>query len=874
MKTSKQIREQFLEFFKKNNHMIVDSAPVVLKDDPTLMFTNAGMNQFKDSFLGNKDPQAPRIADTQKCLRVSGKHNDLEEVGHDTYHLTLFEMLGNWSFGDYYKKESIAWAWELLTGVYGIDPDRLYPTIFGGDEDLGLGVDEEAKAEWKKFVPEDRILLGNKKDNFWQMGDTGPCGPCSELHMDVRSDEERNKVDARDLVNQDHPEVIEIWNLVFMEFNQLEDGSLVSLPAKNVDTGMGFERLCMVLQGVKSVYDTDVFKPVLDHLEDLFGVKYGAAKETDIALRVIMDHIRAITFTIADGQIPSATGAGYVVRRILRRASRYAYKFLNHDQPFLHDLVPILAKQFDGVFPEVKAQLDFIKKIIEEEEKSFLRTLERGTKKFEEYLESSVAANKVVDGEFAFTLFDRFGFPFDLTQVMAREQGWTVDEDEFNRLSKENKEKSRAATKLETGDWNEVQEMHGMPEFVGYDYLMDEVEIMRYRTVKAKKGNAYQLVLNKTPFYAEGGGQIGDTGVLTQNGTQIKVLDTKKENDLIVHFVDKLPENPGGSWKAEVDADRRRLVLANHSATHLLHAALRQVLGDHVEQRGSLVSDKVLRFDFSHFSKMSNEEIAEVERIVNAKIAQAIPLGEHRNVPIEEAKSMGAMALFGEKYGDAVRVIVFDPEYSIELCGGTHVKNTAEIRLFKIVSESSIAAGIRRVEALTSDNAFEFLDAQYQTVQEVSEALKNPADVVKAVNELVEKTRQLEKDIEKMNQEKVSGLQNALKAKVREVNGINLINEVIEVPSAKDMQALAFNLRNSLENALVVLGAAIDGKPLLNVIMTKDLEATGKFHAAQLIRDLAKEIKGGGGGQPFFASAGGKDTSGVPAAVKKIEELI
>lgn len=874
MKTAQEIRNAFLDFFKSKEHLIVPSAPVVLKDDPTLMFTNAGMNQFKDAFLGNKQAQAPRIADTQKCLRVSGKHNDLGEVGHDTYHLTLFEMLGNWSFGDYYKKESIDWAWELLTEVYKIPKDRLYVTVFGGDDAMGLPEDTEAYDYWKQWIAEERILKASAKDNFWEMGDTGPCGPCSEIHVDLRSDADRAAVPGASRVNQDDPRVVEIWNLVFMEFNRLEDKSLVSLPAKNVDTGMGFERLCMVLQNVDSVYDTAVFASTKAYLEKLFQVQYGQDELKDIAFRVIMDHIRAITFTIADGQIPASGGAGYVVRRILRRASRYAYQFLGRNEPFLYQLVPVLAEEFKSIFPEVHAQQNFIARILEEEEKSFIRKLEKGTEMFEEYLASHAGGDKTVDGAFSFKLFDTFGFPYDLTELMATEKGWKMDKAGYDAHMEAQKKRSQDAGKVEMGDWVEVHSMDAMPVFRGYETLELEAKLVRYRTVRGQKGNQYQVVLDEVPFYAESGGQVGDTGKLVSANETLQVLDTRKENDLIVLQVDKLPESPGGSWTATVDGDRRRLIRANHSATHLMHAALREVLGTHVEQRGSLVSDSVLRFDFSHFAKMTEEEIARVEAIVNAKIAAGISLDERRDVPIAQAKAMGAMALFGEKYGDAVRVIVFDPKYSVELCGGTHVANTAEIRYFKIVSEASSAAGIRRIEAYTSDRALAYLNNQVDSLNRIADLLKNPKDVVKAVEELANRNRDLEKEVERFNQEKVNGLQNDLRGKVKNRDGLNLLNEVVEIPSAKDLQALAFNLRNVLDNTVVVLGAVIDEKPLLNVILTKDLEASGKFHAAELVRKLATEIQGGGGGQAFFASAGGKNAAGIASAVKKAEELM
>lgn len=874
MKSAKEIRTSFLVFFESKSHTVVPSAPIVVKDDPTLMFTNAGMNQFKDNFLGLKPPKADRIANTQKCLRVSGKHNDLEEVGHDTYHHTMFEMLGNWSFGEYYKAEAIEWAWELLTEVYGIDKEKLYVTVFGGDEGDGLGVDEEAVNEWKKWVPEDRILKAGKKDNFWEMGETGPCGPCSEIHIDMRPQEEIAKIPGHKLVNEDHPQVIELWNLVFMEFNRKADQSLEPLPAKHVDTGLGFERLVRVLQGYDSNYDSDVFSPYKSWMEENLGQKYGESEDKDIAMRVIMDHLRAVTFTIADGQLPSNTGAGYVIRRILRRASRYGFQFLGQNQPFIHKMVPILAKEYDEVFPEVSKQVDFIVRILEEEEKSFLRTLETGTKKFEEYVGDASKKDKTIDGEFAFTLYDRFGFPIDLTQLMAREIGWDVGMAGFETGLKQQKERSRAASEQTTGDWTVVHETDDLPVFTGYETTEGSGRITQFRSVKTKKSNIHQVVLDNTPFYAESGGQVGDTGTISNGTETLKVLDVKKENELIVHFTDKLPQDATGDWTLTVDAERRRLIKANHSATHLLHASLRKVLGDHVEQRGSLVSDEVLRFDFSHFAAMTDEEIQKVEEMVNSRIAMAIALDERRDVPIDEAKKMGAMALFGEKYGESVRVIMFDQEFSTELCGGTHVNNTGEIRLFKLVTESSIAAGVRRVECLTSDGALAYLNGKENLLGELMETLKNPKDPVKAIAGLLEEKKALEKQLEAFNKEKISGLRESLKSKGREVGGLNLLNEVVEVGSADDLKTLCFNLRQSMENTLVVLGAVVNDKPMLQIILTEDLEASGKYNAGSLVRELAKEISGGGGGQPFYASAGGSNAAGLATAVKKIEEFI
>lgn len=874
MKTAREIRQKFIQYFENQGHKVVPSAPIVVKDDPTLMFTNAGMNQFKDLFLGNQQATSPRVADTQKCLRASGKHNDLEEVGHDTYHHTMFEMLGNWSFGDYYKKEAIEWAWDLLTNQLGIDPERMYVTVFEGDATDGLELDSEATDEWKKWIAPDRILQASKKDNFWEMGATGPCGPCSEIHVDVRSEEERAKVDGKTLVNEDHPEVIEIWNLVFMEFNRQEDGSLIPLPDKHVDTGMGFERLCMVLQGAKSTYDTDIFTPIKSFLETELGAKYGRSEEEDIAMRVVMDHIRAVTFAIADGQIPSTNKAGYVIRRILRRATRYAFQYLNHSRPFLYRLVPTMASIYKGVFPEVERQQEFISRIIQAEEVSFLRTLEKGIQQFEKYTEDKGSGDKTIDGDFAFKLYDAQGFPLDLTQLMAREQGYSVDEERFNVLMKEQRLRGKDVGQIKMGDWVEVAPMDVMPVFHGYDQLETTCSILRYRTLETKDGKAYQVVIDHTPFYSQSGGQVGDSGELTNGFQTLKVLDTKKENDLIVHFIDQLPSNAEGEWTAKVDANLRRLIKANHSATHLVHAALRDVLGNHVEQRGSLVSEKILRFDFSHFSRMTAEELKQVEDQVNEKIAASIPLEERRNVPIEEAKAAGAMALFGEKYGDSVRMIVFDPAYSVELCGGTHVANTQEIRYFKILSESSSAAGIRRIEAVTSDAALAYMADQLDLLNQVAAVLKDPRDLVKSVSDLVEKSKILEKELAKLAAEKVGDLKGSLEGKAIDKDGFKLINQVVEVPSANDLKGLAFDLGKSMDKAVILLGAKINDKPLLNIVITEELLKDSELNAGQLIREVAKAIQGGGGGQPHFASAGGKNVDGLQAAMDKIEELV
>jgi len=834
------------------------------------------MNQFKDLFLGTKSPESRRVADTQKCLRVSGKHNDLDEVGHDTYHHTMFEMLGNWSFGDYYKKETIEWAWKLLTEEYKLEVDRLYVTIFGGDKEDGLDVDLEAKEEWKKWISEDRILHYGKKDNFWEMGEVGPSGPCSEIHIDLRSEEDRKKVDGKTLVNADHPEVVEIWNLVFIQFNRKSDGSLEELPEKHIDTGMGFERLAMALQDKKSTYDTDIFDLTREFLETKTDYVYADAPEAQrIAMRVIVDHIRAIVFTIADGQLPSNTGAGYVIRRILRRASRYGFSYLGLKTPFMYQMVALLARQYEGVFPEVSAQQDYLEKIIRQEEDSFLRTLESGTQLFEKYLEDHKAKKKKeVEGAFAFKLYDTFGFPLDLTELMAREKGWSVDLKGFDALLKEQKERSRAATSFDTGDWVLVHPSDDLPSFLGYDTLETQTRILSYRTVKMKKKQLYQIVLEETPFYAESGGQVGDRGLLMKNGEKIKVLDTKKENELIVHVVDKLPREAEGSWTARVDEHLRDLTAANHTATHLMHAALREVLGNHVEQRGSLVNEKLLRFDFSHFQKVTEEEMEKVEKRVNDKIAQNISLVEYRSMPIEEAKGMGAMALFGEKYGDQVRVIVFDPDFSVELCGGTHVPQTSDIRLFKFVSEGSVAAGIRRVEAYTSDQAFAYLDDKAKKYDLIAALLKNPKNLEKAIADLNEKNRELEKEVQQLMSEKVQVLKKELRQKAEKIGPIEVIRERVDLSSADALKQLSFELKKVSTHTLIVLGAVINGKPLLSVILSDDLAEAKTYNAGQMIRDLAKEIKGGGGGQAFYATAGGKDVSGIDKALKKVEELL
>lgn len=870
---AKKIRSTFIEFFQSKQHQFVPSSPIVVKNDPTLMFTNAGMNQFKDYFLGNETPKFTRVANSQKCLRVSGKHNDLEEVGVDTYHHTMFEMLGNWSFGDYFKKEAIEWAWELLTEVYKLPKERLYVSVFGGDTGDQLEKDTEAFDIWNQIVPADRILFGSKKDNFWEMGDTGPCGPCSEIHIDLRSDAERSQVNGYDLVNNDHPQVIEIWNLVFMQFNRLADGSLKELPAKHVDTGMGFERLVRGIQNKSSNYDTDVFMPFIQAVEKKSGKKYGEDEKIDIAMRVIVDHIRAISFTIADGQLPSNNKAGYVIRRILRRAVRYGYTFLGFHKPFLYELVPLLSKNFGDIFPEVAAQEEFIAKVIMEEEASFLRTLDNGLKKLDQIKEDlAQSGEKVIDGKIAFELYDTYGFPLDLTSLIARENGLSVDEKGFASEMEIQKNRSRAAAEQETGDWVMVNEDEGV-EFVGYDYLSSQSRIVKYRQIRDKKGDRFQLVLDRTPFYAESGGQVGDQGWLQSDEGRIQVLDTKKENDLIVHFVDQIPANPQAIFSAQVNEEKRRLTMNNHSATHLLHAALKEVLGDHVQQKGSLVNEELLRFDFSHFAKMSEEEIERVERIVNSKIRENIPLGEQRNVPIEEAKKQGATALFGEKYGDFVRVITFDRNFSVELCGGTHVSATGNIGLFKIVSEGSISSGVRRIEAITAKAAEEFIQSNLDLVKEIQELLKSPKDLKKAVEALLLERNELKKEIEALHLQQAGALKTELIQKVKSVNGLNLIIEQVKLPSAEALKKLSFELKNEVSQVLAILAAEIEGKPQIAVIINEELVSSKGLNAGNLVRELAKEIQGGGGGQPFFATAGGKNLEGLPLVIEKAQAM-
>jgi alanyl-tRNA synthetase len=872
MLTSAAIRSQFLEFFRSKQHQIVPSAPIVVKNDPTLMFTNAGMNQFKDYFLGNKIAPNPRIADTQKCLRVSGKHNDLEEVGVDHYHHTMFEMLGNWSFGNYFKKEAIEWSWELLTKVLQIPVDRLYVTVFEGDAKEGLPKDDEAAAEWKKWIAEERILLGNKKDNFWEMGDTGPCGPCTEIHVDTRSDEERQKTDGKTLVNNDHPEVIEIWNNVFIQFNRLKDGSLQPLPAQHVDTGMGFERLVRVLQNKSSNYDTDIFTGTIEKIESITGQRYEKTdSKSDVAFRVIADHIRAISFTIADGQLPSNTGAGYVIRRILRRAVRYYYSYLNYQQPLLYQLLPGLASQFEDVFPELHQQQQFVAKVIREEEEAFLRTLEKGLKRIEDIIGQ---ANGSIAGKDAFELYDTYGFPFDLTRLIAAERGLIIDEEAFNKEMQQQKERSRAATATDTEDWVVVNEEAGNSQFVGYDSLETKAKVLRYRKVKAKGKEAYQLVLDKTPFYAESGGQVGDSGQLTVGGATITIVDTKKENDLIIHFAEKLPSDLTGEVMAHVDVDKRKRTALHHSATHLLHAALRKVLGTHVAQKGSLVNADYLRFDFSHFSKMTVEEIAAVEKIVNEKIRENVPV-VIKQMSKDEAVEMGAMALFGEKYGDTVRVVTMDPSYSIELCGGTHVGATGELGFFKITSEGAVAAGVRRIEAICGAAAEQYINDQLMQLAAAKEALKNPKDLLKAIQALSDETTGLKKQLERFELASIQALRDTLVNRVQEVNGVSFIGEVVEIANADALKKLAFELKPRLTNYIIALAANVEGKASIVLLFDEAKAAEKGLDAGQIIKkQVAPLIKGGGGGQKTLATAGGQDASALHQVVEAVKGLL
>ncbi|TDQ33404.1 alanine--tRNA ligase [Zeaxanthinibacter enoshimensis] len=868
---SKDIRSTFLNFFRDKKHKIVPSAPMVIKDDPTLMFTNAGMNQFKEFFLGINTPADRRVTDTQKCLRVSGKHNDLEEVGKDTYHHTMFEMLGNWSFGDYFKKEAIEWAWELLTEVYKIDKDRLYISVFeGSDDDDKLTLDQEAFDLWKTIVPEDRILMGDKKDNFWEMGDQGPCGPCSEIHVDLRSDEERQKVSGASLVNQDHPLVVEIWNLVFIQYNRKADGRLEPLPEKHVDTGMGFERLCMVLQGKQSNYDTDVFTPLIAEISKITNKTYGKDEQVDIAIRVIADHIRAVSFAIADGQLPSNTGAGYVIRRILRRAIRYGFTYLDTQEAFMYKLVGKLTSQMGEAYPELKEQEQLVTNVVKEEEHAFLRTLEQGL----QLLDNMIAGmkGKVMDGRKAFELYDTFGFPIDLTALILEEKGYSLDAEGFDEAMQEQKSRSKKASVVTKGDWTVLSDDKEQ-EFVGYDTLEADVKLVKYRKLSSKKeGDHYQMVFNLTPFYAEGGGQVGDQGVLTSaKGDKIRIADTRKENNEIVHIASELPADLQATYHASVDLQKRRLTARNHTATHLLHQALREVLGSHVEQKGSAVHAKGLRFDFSHFAKMTEEEIARVEAFVNERIEEQLPLKEQRAIPMEKALQEGAIALFGEKYGDAVRTVRFGD--SMELCGGTHVQNTAEIWQFKITSEGGIAAGIRRIEAITSQAVKEYYRKTGEELQAVKEALKNAKDPVKAVVSLQDENSRLKKELEGLQKDKAKQLRSELLGELAEVNGTHFLARKVDL-DAGAIKDLAFEMGQQYDDLFLLLASEQNGKAVLSCYISKPLVASKELNAGTIVRELGKYIQGGGGGQPFFATAGGKNPDGIAEALEAAKQYI
>ena len=874
--TAKEIRQQYKDFFESKGHKIVHSAPIVVKNDPTLMFNNAGMNQFKNLFLGNKKSDVKRIANSQKCLRVSGKHNDLEEVGVDTYHHTMFEMLGNWSFGDYFKKEAIEWAWELLTEVYKLDKDRLYVTVFEGDKGDKLGLDQEAKDIWSGIVEADQIILADKKDNFWEMGEVGPCGPCSEIHVDLRDQEEIDKIGGKELVNKDHPQVVEIWNLVFMQYNRIKDGSLHPLSAQHIDTGMGFERLVMAMQGKKSNYDTDVFSPLIKEIEKISAKKYkegeghsGEQTKTNIAIRVIADHIRTLVFAIADGQLPSNTGAGYVIRRILRRAVRYGYQVLDLKEPFFHKLVDVLAKEMGDAFPELVSQKELCTKVIKEEEISFYRTLEQGIRRMDDLMKAN-ASTKKIEGKDAFELYDTFGFPFDLTALIASENGYEVSEKDFESSLQEQKDRSKKASKVDTSDWIVLKE-DDKEEFIGYDTMDTSVYITRYRKVKANKKEFYQLVFNFTPFYAEGGGQVGDTGFIESEKEKVFITNTKKEDGLILHYADKLPEFPTLMFHAVVNAKKRALTANNHTATHLLHKALQDVLGSHVEQKGSLVNEKYLRFDFSHFSKVTDEELVEIETRVNTEIRKDIHLNELRNTPMKKAQELGAKALFGEKYGDLVRVIQFGD--SIELCGGIHVESTGKIGSFKLISESSTAAGIRRIEAITSEAADKFVNDKLSLVSELNQILKSPKDLKKAVEDLITLNSKLGKEIEKLNAAKAGDLKAELIKEIKEVNGVNFLAKKVDL-DAGGIKKIAFQLKSELDNLFLVLCNENNGKANITILVSEELSKSKDLHAGNIVRVLAKEINGGGGGQPFFASAGGSNPAGIPKVFELAKKYI
>ncbi len=882
--TSHEIRKAFLDFFKSKGHLIVPSAPLVAKNDPTLMFNNSGMAQFKDFFLGNGTPPSKRIADTQKCLRVSGKHNDLEDVGFDTYHHTMFEMLGNWSFGDYFKKEALEWSWELLTEVYKLPKDRIYVSVFEGSTEDGVPFDQEAFDIWKGLIgDENRIILGNKKDNFWEMGDTGPCGPCSEIHIDLRDQAEIDLIGGKELVNNDHPQVVEIWNNVFMQFERKADKSLISLPAKHVDTGMGFERLCMAIQGKKSNYDTDVFQNTIQVIEQMSGLKYGengtlsSDSYVDVAMRVIADHLRAVAFTIADGQLPSNAKAGYVVRRILRRAVRYGYSYLGFNEPFMSKLVPVLADQFVDVFPELKAQQDFVSRVVEEEEKSFLRTLETGIKRFE-------ALNPdggIISGDVVFELSDTFGFPVDLTALLAKEKGLKIDEEGFEKALLEQKTRSRKDSAKEATDWVELSEGADLDgaafRFVGYDEVSAEAQIIKYRKVKTKTGEEYHIVLDCTPFYAEMGGQVGDTGHIMIGNHSVNIRDTKKENDLFIHIsadkdIDEILHN-AGTVVANINEERREKIRTNHTVTHLMLAAMRKVLGTHIVQKGSFQDDNITRFDFSHFAKVTDEELGQIEDIVNEKIRENIQLETKVNIPIAEAIALGATATFGEKYGDFVRVVIFDPKFSVELCGGTHAASTGKIGLFKFISEGSVAAGVRRVEALTGAKAISVINEQLSINTQLKEVLRNN-DLIKAVENLLAEKATLQKKVDVLENEKLQDLKNELTKTVLNINGVNVIAAKVSVPSAEALKQLCFDLKNKLERFYGVIGAEFGGKPQIAVIIDEEVMKEKNLHAGNIVKELAKEMKGGGGGQPYFATAGGSDASGLERAIEKGKSFV
>ncbi len=873
--TASEIRKHFLDFFQSKQHTIVSSAPIVVKNDPTLLFTNAGMNQFKDYFLGNKLAPSPRIADTQKCLRVSGKHNDLEEVGVDTYHHTMFEMLGNWSFGDYFKREAIEWSWELLTEVFKLDKDRLYVTVFEGDAKEKLPTDDEAATEWKKWVAPDRILLGNKKDNFWEMGDTGPCGPCTEIHVDCRSEEERKKIDGSTLVNNDHPQVIEIWNNVFIQFNRKKDGTLEPLPAQHVDTGMGFERLVRVIQNKQSNYDTDVFSETIATTEKITQKKYQALDDKEsIAFRVLADHIRAISFTIADGQLPSNTGAGYVIRRILRRAVRYYYSYLDYKQPLLFQLLPVIAAQFKDVFPELIQQQDFVGKVIKEEEEAFLRTLEKGLKRMDSIINNAKTQSlSNITGTDAFELLDTFGFPIDLTRLIAQENNLNVDEEGFEKEMQVQKDRSRAATALDTEDWQVVNEGNSTG-FVGYDNLEVSTKILRYRKVSGKGKELFQLVLESTPFYAESGGQVGDAGTLNINNTIINIIDTKKENDLIIHFTESIPAVLSGTVTAKVDAKKRKSITIHHSVTHLMHAALREILGKHVAQKGSMVNEEQLRFDFSHFAKVTDEELSDVEKIVNEKIRENIPV-VIKSMSKDEAIALGAMALFGEKYGDVVRVVVMDPAYSIELCGGTHVGHTGEMGYFKIKHESAVAAGVRRIEAASGKAAEAIIIEQSEQLNSIKEQLKNPKELGKAIENLLLENNSLAKRIESLEARQLVGIRNELMQKDEIINNVSFIGEIVEVPSADALKKLCFDLKHHIHDHVIVLSTNIGGKAFVAIGISETVVAAKNLDAGKLIKEVVGPlINGGGGGQKTLATAGGQEVGKLKEVIDEVRKLL